>query len=167
VRPRIGDFPPNAQAETPVSSDLGTLRKRLFVSFEPLREDRNQHRAHRYEGQSVTAKELTPPDIVEHLHACQDLVADLRCLVSNASYGGYRYKIEANPDDDAARDVVDLILRGSLDWIVNFSAVAMPNPARWYWQNRRRYYDALHAAHEAQDKPEEPFNNRALIVTPT
>ncbi|HEV3192421.1 MAG TPA: hypothetical protein VGY54_18045 [Polyangiaceae bacterium] len=158
---------PGAQNETPAASDLGRLRDRLLAFFKPLRDDRNQHRAHRFEGGPASAAQLSPPDVVAHLHSCQELIADLRCLVSNGSFTTYGYKVEPKPDSEEALDVVDLILCGSLFWIVDYGILAMPEAAgRRYWQNREQYYEALHVAHEARGKPEEPFNSRTLLPMP-
>lgn len=112
---------PIAQTEIPTSSDVTHLCTYLRCSFDPLRLDRNQHRAHKYEKEKpVTAVRLSPFDALEHFNQCRQLVADLRFLASNSSFTSYRYDVKGKADDDEAQDVVDLILCGSLGWIANY-----------------------------------------------
>jgi hypothetical protein len=103
--------------------------------------------------------------VIEHLGKCQELVADLRCLASNSTFISYGYKVQPKTDDDEARDLVDLIFCGSMCWIVDHGFLATPPTpeARFYWQRRDAHYARLHTLHEASGKPDQPFNNRALI----
>jgi hypothetical protein len=157
---------PIAVTATPASDDVTHLCTYLRCSFDPLRLDRNQHRAHKYEKEKpVTAARLAPSDVVEHFNECRQLLADLRCLASNSSFSNYGYNVETKADDEEAQDVVDLILCGSLGWIANYGMLANSHPDdKHFWQKRQRYYDRLHAAHEASGDPAAPFNNRALVL---
>jgi hypothetical protein len=157
---------PIAQTETPTPSDVTHLCAYLRCSFDPLRLDRNQHRAHKYEKEKpVTAARLAPCDALEHFNQCRQLIADLRFLASNSSFTSYGYDVKAKADDEEAQDVVDLILCGSLGWIANYGMLANSDPAdTYFWQKRDRCYERLHAAHDAAGDPAAPFNNRALVV---
>lgn len=146
----------------PSQRDISALCDRLHARFEPLRKDRNQHRAHRYEkGQPRTAAMLTLQELAQHLEACQELLADLRCLSSNSQFDAYRYEPKAHENDEEARDVVDLILLGGISWIIDHDPTAEHTPeSRFYWQRREAHYARLHAAHDATGETDTAFNNR-------
>jgi hypothetical protein len=159
---------PSAQTEIPTSSDVRHLCTYLRCFFDPLRLDRNQHRAHKYEKEKpVTAARLAPSDALEHFNKCRQVIADLRFLASNSLFTSYGYDVKARADDDEAQDIVDLILCGSLGWIANYGMLAKANPAdTYFWQKRARHYERVHAAHDAAGDPAAPFNNRALLFEP-
>ena len=147
----------------PCQQDVDALCDRLATQFETLHDDRNQHRAHRFEKGPKTAAVLSLEDVKKHLQACQSLLADLRCLASNSHFTSYRYDPAAHEKDEDAQDIVDLVLCGIGD-IANFGALARTDPAeRYYWQKRAARYDALHAAHVVRGEPNEPFNDRSRL----
>lgn len=156
----------SSRPNIPCQADIDCLCVRLNDEFETLLRDRNQHRAHRYEKAPKTAATLSLADVTEHLKACQDLLADIRCLSSNSVYSTYRYRAEAHRDDHDAQDVVDLILLGDLRTLVDApygpKSTEAPSPGYWH-QRRTAHYERLHQRAEARGKPEEPFNDRSLI----
>ncbi len=152
---------PGATKDHPSRQDVEGLEGRLRDRFKPLLEDRHQHRAHKYEqhAKTATAEMLTPEKVAEHLAFCQSIVADLGSLATNAGFHAYRYGGEAKDDDDEAKDVVDLILCGTINWILEFGPGGAPAPeGRFYWLRRTAYYERLHTRHDARGKPDEPFN---------
>lgn len=155
---------PNATSE-PGEEDLRALGKRIYDDFEPLRLDRNQHRAHKYDkAMPKTAAMLSPVEVVKHHEACRQLLADLRCLSGNTQWDSHGYEIKPNERNDEARDVVDLVLFGDISWIAEFGFLKVhAEGLRHYWQKRDAYLEQLHAAHKAAGEPEKPFNNRALV----
>jgi hypothetical protein len=152
---------PGAKKNTPSRQDVEGLEGRLCQQFEPLLDDRDKHRAHKYERDSknATAAMLAPDEIATHLEACQKLLADLRLLSSNSSFNAYGYDPKVHENDEHARDIVDLILCGPILWIIEFGPnVGVKLDDKTYWQRRNTYYERLHADHEARGKPAEPFN---------
>ena len=150
----------------PCQQDIDALCDRLAAQFKSLHDDRNQHRAHRYENGPKTAAMLSLADVTKHLEACQCLLADLRCLSSNSQFTSHHYEPKAHEDDRYAQDVVDLILLGSLRTIIDADYGPKSTPASspgYYWQRRTAHYERLHALHEASGALDKPFNNRALI----
>jgi hypothetical protein len=150
----------------PCQQDIDDLCDRLEVQFKALHDDRNQHRAHRYEKGQKKAAMLSVEDVTKHLEACQSLLADLRCLSSNSHFSSHGYDPKAHEDDRHAQDVVDQILFGSLRTIVDAEYGPNKTPGddlRFYWQRRKAHYQRLHALHDASGKSDEPFNNRALL----
>jgi hypothetical protein len=140
--------------------DRAALIDRVAAELKPIVTDRHEHRAHRFEKTVATAAMLAPVDVVPQLAACQLLLNDLRMLACNSSFTAYGYDVvEANVDRVDVQDVIDLILCGSIRWIVEgpFTTKAPPE-ARSYWHRRDAYYERLHAAHDAAGKPEAPFN---------
>ena len=152
----------------PSQQDVDALCDRLAISFEVLRDDRNQHRAHKYEkAQPRTAPMLVPDQVSEHLKACQELLGDIRCLSSNSQFTSYRYKPEAHEDDAYAQDLVDLILCGPISWIVDMCPSEEDrDEQRYYRQRRAAYYERLHDAHGAAGDLQKPFNDRSLVMKP-
>jgi hypothetical protein len=146
----------------PSQRDVAALCDRLHARFEPLRKDRNQHRAHRYEkGQPGTAAMLTLDELAGHLEACQELLADLRCLSSNSQFTAYRYEPKAHEEDYEAHDVVDLVLLGNINWIVEHDPMKGHRAEDSFYSRRREaHYARLHAAHDAAGDATHPFNDR-------
>ena len=159
------------QANVPCDADVSGLCDRLEVQFKALHDDRNQHRAHRYERkQPKTAKMLELSDVTKRLQECQVLLADLRFLSSNSTFASYGYDPKAHVDDEYAQDIVDLVLLGDLRTIIDAEYGPSKTPSAepgFYHQRRIAHYERLHALHDAAGKPEEPFNNRALLPMPT
>lgn len=152
----------SSKRKGPSDADIEDLCTRLHARFEPLRDDRNQHRAHKYEkGQAKSAAMLSPADVTAHLDACQELLADIRTLSSNSSFNAYRYEAKAHEKDRAAQDVVDLVLLGNINWIVERDPMkGHRDEDQFYWKRREAHYARLHAAHDAARDPLHPFNDR-------
>ncbi len=155
---------PNADEDLPSPQDLEALRKRLYKDFEPLRKDRNAHRAHKFErGMKADATWLVLDDAVRHLKPCQDLLIDFRCLATNSQF--VHHAIRGNPDEDEAQDIVDLILCGTITWMWIYGAGSDSAPERpLHWQRRQAYYERLHAAHDACGDAAAPFNDRSRAL---
>jgi hypothetical protein len=153
---------PDARSGAPNQQDIDGLVGRLSTQFEPLLADRHEHRAHRYENAAHgKATMLSPPDVAEHLRSCQQLLADLRSLSSNSGFSAPGYKPKADPDDHEAQDVVDLVLRGTVNEVFEQDRSFNDGAASrtYYWQRRAAYYDALHEAHERRNATDDdPFN---------
>jgi hypothetical protein len=155
---------PKATSE-PSEEDLRALGKRVYDDFEPVRRDRNQHRAHKYDkAMPKTAAMLSPVEVVKHHEACRQLLADLRCLSVNSQWISHGYHIKLDAKDDEARDLVDLILFGDIGWVHNYGFLKVHEPADdFYWKKREAFLERLHAAHDAAGDGAAPFNNRALV----
>jgi hypothetical protein len=157
---------PDAANETPNADDIRALVRAVRKRFEPLLVDRHRHRAHKFEHEKqATAAMLVPAEVTKYLTACQRVVADLRCLSSNSSFDSHGYDAKPKPDDDHAQDMIDLVLVGTINWIVEWGVVASASSQhRFYWQKRNAYYERLHAAHEAAGVPDHPFNDRSRPI---
>jgi hypothetical protein len=156
---------PSAKLGWPCQEDIDGLCVRLEAQFKQLHDDRNHHRAHKYEHKKPkTAPRLELEDVKKYVGACQKLLADIRRLSSCSSFDAQGYRVR--DDDSHARDVVDLILCGPIFWIVDFDpSQGHDAKATHYVQRREAYYERLHAAHDAAGAPEdEPFNRRAALT---
>jgi hypothetical protein len=151
---------PGASKAAPSRQDIENLVDRLAAEWRPLVQDRSDHRAHKYERRKqASAQMLFPHEVAGHLKACQLVVADLRALATNSSFDAYGFEPKAKKHDRHAQDVVDLILCGPINWIVEHDpSEGHPPEVKYYWQRREAYYERLHRAHEARGKPDEPFN---------
>jgi hypothetical protein len=149
---------------TPSPADIDELCTRLHAQFKALRDDRNQHRAHRYENGKVTGAALSLADVTKYLEACQALLSDIRYLSSNSHFAA---TLPVPPEDDEyAQDVVDLILLGDMRTIID--AEYGPKNAKgtshgFYHQRRKAHYDRLHELDDLRGDPMLPFNDRSLI----
>ena len=153
------------QRDWPTDHDIENLCAHLGDDFQKLHDDRNHHRAHKYEQKKPkTAPRLELDDVKQYLGACQRLLADLRLLSSDSQFDAYGYKVR--DDDSSARDVVDLILCGPIFWIVDFDPSQDHKvEATHYVQRREAYYERLHAAHDAAGAlPDQPFNRRTTLA---
>jgi hypothetical protein len=157
-------FPTAATAArtTPNMQDVAALRDRLSADVAPLLADRNQNRAHFYEQatrKTAGAKMLNFLEQRAHFEFCRELVHDLRLLADNTSYGF----VSLDPrDDHQVRDMVDLLLTGTLDFTVR-SWNEHASAGEYLWQRRAAYYKALHEARDTAGAAETPtFNDRRL-----
>jgi hypothetical protein len=150
----------SATKDVPTQKDIDDLADRLHAQFKQLHDDRNQYRAHAYESdQPKTAAMLTIEDVRKHLEACQELLADIRCLASNSQFDAYQYEPRAHDGDSDAQDVVDLVVCGPIFWIIDGDPGKGHKPDTFYVQKRDAYYERLHAEHDAAGSPaEQPFN---------
>jgi len=144
----------------PEDRDREELVDRLDGKFRPLLLDRDKFRAHRFEQvRTGNAKMLDLSETAEHLLRMQELIIDVFLLSAFCSY--QPWELDADPEDIEARDVVDLILCGPLNWIVDGPPAGRNHEAPLYRQRRASYYERLHAEHE-KGAPEEPFNGPFL-----
>ena len=122
---------PCAVSGVPCPKDVDMLVTRLHDEFEPLLDDRHRTRAHKYESDHVaTAKMLGLDEVADYLATCVRLLRDIRFLASNGDWHPPSMRIDA--EDKAAEDVVDLILCGTIGWIVQDGAGAIADSsARW------------------------------------
>jgi hypothetical protein len=157
---------PGAKGDVPSADDLRALEGRLCTQFAPLLKDRGDHRAHKYERQSkqATSATLALEEVTEHLKACQQILSDLGALSADTSYATYWHDGEPRKDDEEAKDVVDLVLCGTIVWIIEFGPnVTRKTGDQYYWQRRKTYYERLHAEHDARGEPDKPFNRMPIL----
>jgi hypothetical protein len=122
--------------------------------------DRGDYRAHKYEGGPKSAGAmLSLAEVTTELEFCQQVIEDVRALATNSSFAALQYKAAGSLKDDRAEDVVDLILLGTVNWIVQYGPVfEHPAEARYFWQKREAYYEMLHREHDRRGDPGASFN---------
>lgn len=142
--------------------DIDDLRSAVRTELEPVVLDRDSFRAHPYErGQKANARMLALTDIAASLDSAEGLLNDLRLLVNNSTFG-YSYQSLTSPDD-AAADLVDLLLFGSIfRFATLIGANALETTRAYWWQRRDAFLAALRAEQEAQ--PDVPLNDESLIT---
>ena len=87
---------------------------------------------------------------------CASIVADVRLLSASTSWG--LPFMDAHGQDAEAHDLADLVLCGTIGWIIDGDPNRAPG-ANW-GERRAAYYSRLHDAHEAAGAPEGvPFND--------
>ncbi|MGO8998590.1 MAG: hypothetical protein ACLQVI_35155 [Polyangiaceae bacterium] len=151
-------FPGAGADGVPCLRDIDALVDRLAQEFEPLLLDRHENRAHKYE-KAGTATMLSPKEVAEHLETCRRLLADFRCLSSNSTFSSFDAEPKADPEDRQAQDVVDHILCGCLNWIVEGDPGKEHAPKdQFYWQRRDAHYARVHTRHQGDD----PINAAAF-----
>jgi hypothetical protein len=134
----------------PEKADIRHLKAELAAVTTGL-EDQRDARAHFYDGKdSETVQNLGFEQIATLFHRVRDVLNDLRLLVDRSSH--YYPRIAEPKDDHTARDLVDLILLGSIDNAVREWKAAPSRPGQpprvFLWQDREAYYEDRHRAHD-------------------
>jgi hypothetical protein len=143
---------PASSTRTPKPVDLEALKDRFFALTRPVVADRDANRAHPFEEErGRITKMLGFGEIANVFDGMQEILNDFR-LVSSGSTFGY-HDMNSVGSKDAATDVVDLILNGTV--------------ARTKWQmqslDRDAYYDRLHELHEGLDT-DKLFNSAEIVM---
>lgn len=150
----------------PCGTDIDVLGKRLLDEFEPLLDERNwRSHFHEKEGRKARADELRISEAAKHLEACGVLMRDVFCLATNSSH--FTDHVRPKPDDPEAQDLVDLILLGTMRWILDGDPSKAHAPTcLYYWQRRLAHYDRLHATYATMvaSSPELAFNDPAVSL---
>jgi len=105
-----------------------------------LRSLRNYH-AHRYGEIPVSTEVIKLRSIANCISFCGRVLNDLRILVDNSSFA--LPSLEPSQNNVAARDVVDLLLMGSIQFAISEWAEHGHGP--YLWQQRDAYYKQLHS----------------------
>jgi hypothetical protein len=166
---------PYARADKPTLDDVSFLCWRLHREFKPLRQDRNHLRAHKHEPNPKrgNAKAVGVEGLRAHLQICERLVQSVRYLASDTWWKVVPETMKA--DRQEARDVVDLILLGTLRSMTAFAPLRGPESRSSdppiadldYESKRKAFYAELHAAHEgriARGDTRRAFNDAAALV---
>lgn len=134
----------------PEKADIRRLKAELAAVTAGL-EDQRDARAHFYDGKdSETVQNVGFEQIATLFHRVRDVLNDIRLMVDRSSH---HYPRIAEPKNDhTARDMVDLIILGSIDDAVREWKAAPSQPGRpkrvYLWQDREAYYDDRHRAHD-------------------
>lgn len=152
---------PNAvekKRKEPSKHDVAELRHSLFLLMEPVRHDRNAHRAHRLERDpsrhaEVKAVDLT--DMVERFEKAREITRDLRLLVDGSQL--MFPSLIPSDDDVLTRDLVDLVLCGPIQWTAKQWSEAGERDDRWE-QRRTAFYEMLHSRHDQHGDSNVLFN---------
>jgi hypothetical protein len=137
------------------AGDVTRLVRRLERFSVRLDKLRNEH-AHRFGTTDPTFREPRYGDLAKRFRYCGRLLNDFRMLLEGVHY--LMPGVEPSKNDPRARDLVDLVLLGTIS-----NAVEIWQP---YWDKKRRpflyqqrdaHYARLHAWHRTTDKTK-PFN---------
>ena len=101
----------------------------------------------------ATVKVLRFPDLAKRHARCAKLMNDLRLILEDTTL--LMRLTKASTNDVLARDVVDLILIGTIDYAV---AEWAKEPGPFMWQKRDAYDARLHR--RPRSSPRVPFNRR-------
>jgi hypothetical protein len=134
----------------PEKADIRHLKAELAAATKGL-EDQRHARAHFYDGRdSETAQNLGFEQIATVFHRVREVLNDTRLLVDHSTH--HYARIAEPKDDHTARDLVDLLLLGSIDdavreWKEAPSLLGRP-PRVYLWQDREAYYEDRHHTHD-------------------
>jgi hypothetical protein len=135
-------------------ADVGRLVKKLELWAANLDALRNEL-AHRYGYSDPALKAPRLADLGKRIAYCGRLLNSLRLLIDGSTY--LLPRLEASKDDVGSRDLVDLIVVGSIHYAVE-QWQAMPGPHLWY--RRDAYYRWMHSRRRKNRKAS--FNRPAL-----
>lgn len=146
---------PTAVGEAAGPNDFAALKDRFVAKMEPVVKDRDQNRAHFYEYEKIkpanVAAMLDLPALWGLIEYAQGLLNDLRTVSCGHGSPDNRNMSPTNPEDFAA-DLVEALLTGTShrrDFVMND-------------RDREKFYDDLHAKHDALGAPEAPNWNDPL-----
>jgi hypothetical protein len=122
----------------PIEKDVIRLENRLFRWAENLRKWRNTH-AHRYGLGRGSVRALRQADLARRFTACGRMMNHLRVLIDNSGY--IMSRLEPSEDDACARDLVDIIVTGTIPFAVEEWG---KEEGRGLWQKRDAHYARLH-----------------------
>jgi hypothetical protein len=144
----------------PTADHVEKLRTRFAKRCEPLHDDRNAYRAHLFEKKiAANVRQLHTPGRAQFVNYAQKLLNDLLLLCDRSTYGFPDVR-RPSKGDAQARDLVDLLLNGTITFAVGEWTKA---DGQYLWQQRAKYYEALHARHDAlPNNRKHLFNDRLL-----
>jgi hypothetical protein len=122
------------------AADVKRLENRLERWAVNLDAWRNVH-AHRYGAQDPTLKALRLQDIARRISWCCRLLNDFQLLLDGSTRIFPR--VEASTQDPRCRDLVDLILVGTMQYSVE--EAWSKEPGQFLWQRREAHYRRMHA----------------------
>lgn len=135
---------------TATQAEVARLAARLEKRrLRNLKDARNMQ-AHRYGWEQSVAK-IRTKDLAKRVDSAGKLLNDLRLLLDSSTY--HLPDMQPTDHDACARDLVDLILVGTIPYAVEQWASA---EGEWLWQKRDGYYAKMHSRH--RKKPSDPFN---------
>lgn len=149
----------------PEKADIRRLKVEL-ASLTGALEKQRDARAHIYDGKDfgLVKKNLGFEEIAKVFHRAREVLHDVRLLVDWSSH--HFPPVEEPKNDHTARDLVDLLLLGSIDQAVRewTETPAQPGarPREWLWQHRDAFYEQRHRTHDAQGAEEPLFNDPSL-----
>jgi hypothetical protein len=131
-----------------IEADIKPLCRKLRRRVRELRKLRNKL-AHPFE--DIKAKAILLPHIAQRIGSTQELLTDLGLLISDTSYG----IPDTKPHEDRfCRDLVDLILFGTISFATKRWEEAAPG--KYDWQQREILYKRMRKA--GKKTPTLPFN---------
>lgn len=132
---------PGVETANPKPQDIDVLKNRFESKTAPVRQDRDNNRAHPWErGHGGNVKMLDLTELREMFGYIESVLNDLALVGCESSAESRELTNIATPV--AATDIVDQILLGTLPWI---KEVGLLN-------NRTEFYDAMHERHAAAAK---------------
>lgn len=136
------------------AEDVDRLCIRLEKWAENLDKWRNQF-AHRYGFVDPTLRRLGMARLQKRIEHCGRLLNDLRLLV-DASYF-VMPTLDPPTKDVMSRDLLDLILMGSIQYATEQWALHKSDSAPYFWQQRDVHYEKMHA--RRRPKKTDAFNS--------
>lgn len=132
---------PNAKSAHPTRAEVEDLIARFKTRMKPAVDDRNQNRAHPYDGENDgTAKMLDFPQMRELITYAEEFRNDLRTLNDGTKL--HHHDMSDTPSGAFAEDLVDMLLLGP-----SFRRNAVMGD-----KDRETFYEELHARHDALDE---------------
>lgn len=131
--------------------DVRRLEKRLQSWREPLAKLRNAA-AHAYGDRTESKTRHRLVDLRKRIEKCARLLNDLRLLLDCSTYS--LPNLEPSEHDAHARDLVDLIIIGTIQYA---AAEVAKHPGHFYWQQRDAEYARLHR--RRRKSPTASFND--------
>ncbi|MCE9573522.1 MAG: hypothetical protein K8W52_10225 [Deltaproteobacteria bacterium] len=165
-------FPASAAAGSVRHEHVDELKDSLYKALKHVVEDRDSFRAHPYEaGGKATARMLAIHEIHAALVYAEDLINDLR-LFADGSTMNYHNSIGAMPDSNAAEDMVDLLMFGTVDNLIADTGAGghlHGCSGAYWWQHRSAFLSQLQRLHTARVEGESdlPVNADALVAAAT
>lgn len=150
---------PNCTTRHPKPADIELLRTRFNDMMKPLADDRSQNRVHLAEHQrrgQGSAKLLSPGGVMKVQKRCEKLLTRIGHVALGPSWSFH--PLSSRPAGDAAEDICDQILLGSL-WRIGLTKRQ---------QMRDEFWAAAHERHDARGVPpdEPPFFNDWEFTNP-
>jgi hypothetical protein len=133
----------DAKRRKPILHDVDTLVANIASASEALMRDRGDHRAHVFENVGKkSAKRLTVDDVTKDFERCAQVMADLHCLATNASFSGHQVRFS---DHDAhAEELVDMLLFGTFRFMLSV-LFREGKPSRYFHADREQLYERMRA----------------------
>src|SRR5215510_13809123 len=155
-------FPHVAAGAAPVPADLEPLRDQVLRSATDVLANADAIRQHFEDARASTLSPVSFEKIDEVIRTAGVLLNDLAICAGGPNYEYSEHLADPNPKD-AARDLVDLELIGTIDRLV-FATGAnerLGESGTWWWQYREDFWKALE--HAAEGSPTNPINALATV----